>query len=472
MFFFQDLTSQNSFIQCESKKYSYQDLENDSNILASAFSFQGKTVAFMINGSYDYIKTLVAIWKSGNIAVPLSSKYPISELKYFIQDSTAECLLYREEIAPELKAFTECLSIENLESNNQNNSLPKLYNNQDALIIYTSGTTNKPKGVVHKFGSIQNQVDVLLEVWKWESQDHIPVFLPLHHIHAIVNKLCCAIACRASISIFPSFDVETQYNNFIQKHYTVFMAVPTVYKKLIDYHKVQLPNLQKQFKQACNSFRLMVSGSAALPVAFLEQWKEISGHTLLERYGMTEVGMAVSNPYQMDKRKPGHIGIPLPTTKLKIENGQIYLKGPSLFSRYWNKPAATREAFTVDGWFKTGDMAEYSGECIKIIGRNSVDIIKSGGYKISALEIEEAIRQFDENIDCAVIGLPNEEWGEIIVCAFSNGSQDLEQELLIFLKSKLASQKIPRKFFYLNELPRNAMGKLQKNLLKKSLQYA
>ena len=202
----------------------------------------------------------------------------------------------------------------------------------------------------------------------------------------------------------------------------------------------------------------MVSGSAALPVSVMEKWRSVSGHDLLERYGMTEIGMGISNPY-VGERKPGFIGTPLPGVQIRLTNdanieihgepGEIQVKGQTVFSEYWGKPKATAASFTTDGWFKTGDIAEIIDGSFRILGRNSTDIIKSGGYKISALEIEECIRMEKNIIDCSVVGLPDDEWGELIAVALiAENSFDLAL-MTDSIKHKLPGYKMPRKFKYL-----------------------
>ncbi len=223
----------------------------------------------------------------------------------------------------------------------------------------------------------------------------------------------------------------------------------------------------------------MVSGSAALPVSVLDKWKSITGQVLLERYGMTEIGMGLSNPYR-GERRAGHVGNPLPGVELMLINsdgeavaegepGEILIKGPSVFKEYWQKAVATKDAFTEEGWFKTGDIAVYNNGSYKILGRNSVDIIKSGGYKISALEIEEVLRKNELVADCAVVGLPDEEWGEIIAACVVPAESDPNPELLQkWLGEYLPAYKIPRKIKFLGSLPRNVLGKITKNELKAS----
>ena len=226
-------------------------------------------------------------------------------------------------------------------------------------------------------------------------------------------------------------------------------------------------------------FRLMVCGSAALPISVMEKWENLSGQRLLERYGMTELGMAISNPY-IGARKAGYVGMPLPGVVIQLVNeqyevveagtpGEIVVKGNNVFLEYWQKPAATSETFTKDGWFKTGDIAVVEEGYYRIMGRSSVDIIKSGGYKISALEIEEVLRQFVQIEDCAVVGIDDEEWGELIVAAIviKPDTSFEESNLNTWIVQQMAAYKKPRKYLILDELPRNAMGKVVKNDVKK-----
>ena len=221
----------------------------------------------------------------------------------------------------------------------------------------------------------------------------------------------------------------------------------------------------------------MVSGSAALPVSVMEKWEKISGHTLLERYGMTEIGMALSNPYT-GLRRAGFVGIPLPSVEVRLvdeqnqevtkdQAGEIQIKGPNVFSEYWQRPQATQESFTEDGWFKTGDVAVVEGGSYKILGRSSIDIIKSGGYKISALEIEEVLRTHSAIKDCSVVGIPNEEWGETVAAALVVSVPVDLNELNLWMRERMPAYRVPRQYKLVEELPRNAMGKVTKNDLKK-----
>lgn len=255
------------------------------------------------------------------------------------------------------------------------------------------------------------------------------------------------------------------------------MAVPTIYVKLIAAWEAASPDVQRTMSEACSRMRLIVSGSAALPVGTLKKWKEISGHVLLERYGMTEIGMALSNPLH-GRRAPGYVGSPLPQVELTLldENGsevgpgapgEIHVKGPGVFLEYWAKPEATKNAFRA-GWFRTGDVAVTENGVYRILGRQSVDIIKTGGYKVSALEIEEVLRTHPEVQECAVVGVEDPEWGER-VCAglvLAEGSDLTLESLRAWTRERLAPYKAPSRMLALDDLPRNAMGKVTKPKLK------
>jgi malonyl-CoA/methylmalonyl-CoA synthetase len=326
--------------------------------------------------------------------------------------------------------------------------------------------------------NLEAQISTLVAAWGWTSADHTLCILPLHHVHGIINLVSCALWSGAVCEFLPSFSVEKVFGLFAAGRLNVFMAVPTIYFKLIAHFESLDEGEQQQLTAVMKKFRLMVSGSAALPVSVMEKWEAISGHRLLERYGMTEIGMAISNPYE-GERKAGFIGVPLPGVSIRLADeanmvlkdtsapGEIQVKGENVFKEYWRKPEATTGSFTTDGWFKTGDIAEIENDYYKILGRSSVDIIKSGGYKISALEIEEVLRSHEAITDCAVVGLPDEEWGEIVAAAIvSNASLDTE-ELTPWLKARMPGYRVPRKYLSISELPRNAMGKVTKNEVKK-----
>jgi malonyl-CoA/methylmalonyl-CoA synthetase len=281
--------------------------------------------------------------------------------------------------------------------------------------------------------------------------------------------------------MLPKFDAANVWESFVTKEFTLFMAVPTIYRSLITYWNEATEQDQQKMSAACQRFRLMVSGSAALPVSILDEWRKISGHILLERYGMTEIGMALSNPLH-GERKPGYVGTPLGGVQVKLVGddgneippragtpGEIYVRGSDVFLEYWRQPKTTEESFA-DGWFKTGDVAvqdEMDGY-YKILGRRSIDIIKTGGYKVSALEIEEILRTHPAVKECAVVGVEDEYWGERVCAALvlHVNKQVSARELSEWAKLRIAGYKVPKQIQIVKELPRNSMGKVIKPGLK------
>lgn len=479
---------ENQAIISDEKSFSYTDLRASSQEFASFLlenidDLKETRVAFMVSPGFDYVSTQWGIWQAGGVAVPLCITYPLPSLQYVIDDTDAEIVIAGEEYASILaplaaeKGFRFIILNEIDKPKINLKTLPRITSERRAMILYTSGTTNLPKGVVTTHKNIEAQISTLVTSWQWSAKDHILCILPLHHVHGIINVISCALWSGATVEFLPSFSAESVFGAFQKRQINVFMAVPTIYFKLIA-HWESLPiEQQKQISETLAKFRLMVSGSAALPVSVMEKWKVISSHTLLERYGMTEIGMGISNPYDAE-RKAGHIGKPLSGVEVRLvdENnivveigqpGEIQIKGDNVFLEYWNKTEATKKTFTEDGWFKTGDIAVVEDGYYRILGRDSIDIIKSGGYKISALEIEEVLRTHLSIIDCSVIGIPNEEWGELVAAVLIVNDKDLDLKALnTWIREKMPPYKTPRQYKIIEELPRNAMGKVTKNDLK------
>lgn len=467
--------------------HSYQKLLDQSNRVA-AHLLEGKTdlqqarVAFMVSPGLDYTAVQWGIWKAGGIAVPLCITYPLPSLTYVIEDTQANCVI----VGPEYEAILQeyvmgkqlrWLTLTDLQKAPDNKSLPEITADRGAMILYTSGTTSLPKGVLTTHANIESQVSTLIEAWNWTSEDHSLCLLPLHHVHGIINVMSCALWAGATVHFLHPFDAKQVFELFLEGKINVFMAVPTIYFKLISEFESKSESDKAQLHECLKRFRLMVSGSAALPVSVMETWQKISGHYLLERYGMTEIGMAISNPYD-GERRAGYIGKPLPGVQARLvdeqnkeveagQPGEIQIKGPSVFKEYWGKAEATAKTFTADGWFKTGDIAVVEEGYFRILGRDSVDIIKSGGYKISALEIEEVLRKHPLIKDCGVVGIPDEEWGELVVAALIPLGEIDTKGLNQWMREQMPAYKTPRKYLVLSELPRNAMGKVVKNDLKK-----
>ena len=469
-----------------SGEYTYGSLWDRSSQIALHL-LQGQAdlnqarVAFMVSPGINYVATLWGIWRAGGIAVPLCLSYPLPSLAYVIEDTNTAVVvvegIYQELLQP--YAFEKGISLLNIQAVQQKQNaapLPEVTTERGALILYTSGTTSLPKGVLSTHANLEAQISTLIHAWEWTATDHTLCLLPLHHVHGLVNVTCCALWAGATLQFLHPFQAEEVYSIFMEGKVNVFMAVPTIYFKLIAEFDSYSENKKKALTDCMSNFRLMVSGSAALPASVMESWKEVSGHTLLERYGMTEIGMAISNPYR-GERRTGYIGTPLPGVEVRLVDeayeavalgtpGEIQVKGPGVFASYWGKAEATQNAFTEDGWFKTGDIAVVEQGYYRILGRDSIDIIKSGGYKISALEIEEVLRSHALIKDCAVVGIPNEEWGELVVAVLVIETALDIAELKDWLKERLPSYKSPKVYQILADLPRNAMGKVVKNELK------
>lgn len=472
-------------IKSDGLSYTYQQLlESSKNIalelLSGTTDLQEARIAFLVQPGFSYTSIQWGIWRAGGIAVPLCVKHPLSSIQYVIEDTQAEVIIFSKEfekLLSPLKKFPAIRWIPSESFINQNRDLPDISPDRRAMILYTSGTTGNPKGVVSTHQNIETQITTLTTSWEWDKDDHILNVLPLHHVHGIINVMSCALWSGACCEFLPQFNPAAIFDIFCKKEVNLFMAVPTIYYKLIAYYKELSKEKQTEISNALKDFRLMVSGSAALPVSVLEQWRQISSHTLLERYGMTEMGMAISNPYR-GERKPGYIGQPLNGVTIRIADeqnqeveagtsGEIQVKGPNIFKEYWQKPAATTATFTADGWFKTGDIAVFEKGSYRILGRNSVDIIKSGGYKISALEIEEVLRKHPKIKECGVVGIPDEEWGELIGASLILEEETIDlEELKEWLKDKLPSYQFPRKYIFQEDLPRNVMGKVTKKELR------
>ena len=475
----------NTAILSGGQAYTYTQLLTDSAqfgriLLNDQSGLTEARVAFMVEPGYDYVRVQWGIWQAGGIAVPLSTSYPPASLQYVIDDTAAEIIVVSARYAEILRPITKTRTVRFIQLGesevNQEGDLPDVDPARGAMILYTSGTTSLPKGVVSTHANLDAQITTLIDAWEWQPTDHILCVLPLHHVHGIVNVVSCALWAGACCEFLPEFSAKDVFAAFQRGNSNLFMAVPTIYFKLIAYWEF-LPEVEQQtLTTTMRSFRLMVSGSAALPVTVMAKWERVSGHVLLERYGMTEIGMAISNPYQ-GKRVPGHIGQPLPGVGVRLvddENnlvvdgqpGEIQVKGPTVFREYWGRSQATEDAFTNDGWFRTGDVAVLDEGSYKILGRSSIDIIKSGGYKLSALEIEEVLRTHPAIGDCGVIGLPDEEWGETVGAVLvANEAIDVA-ELNGWMRTQMPAYKVPRQYRIVAELPRNAMGKVTKNDLK------
>ena len=463
--------------------FTYDQLDDASRRVAGALlgdnaDLNQTRVAFFVPPSFAYAAVQRGIWRAGGVAVPLAISHPPAELDYVIRDSGASVVVSDPTSATMLMplakgARARFLTTTTALASSMADDLPHLGSNRRALIIYTSGTTGRPKGAVSTHQNIGAQIAALVEAWRWTPADRLLLTLPLHHVHGIINGLGSALAVRATCEILPAFDAERVWDRLASGEITVFTAVPTIYNRLIASWSAATPEVQRARSEGARRLRLMMSGSAALPVQTLERWREITGHTLLERYGMTELGMALSNPL-VGERRPGYVGQPLPGVDVRLVDedgrevpegipGELEVRGPAVCLEYWQRPDDTRDAFR-DGWFRTGDVAVWENGSFRLLGRSNVDIIKTGGFKVSALEIEEILRTHPAIAECAVVGVHDEDWGERVSAAVElrTGASLSLDELQQWAKVQLAPYKVPRALQAVPALPRNAMGKVVK----------
>jgi len=456
--------------------HTYEDLDRTServaaNLLDGRSDLNETRVAYLVTPGFDHVAIQWGIWRAGGIAVPLPVAHPPAELEYLLRDAAADIAIADLENASVVEPLARTTGARFLSTTELTNprhddatSTTNTTNdfNRRALIVYTSGTTGRPKGAVTTHANLTAQIESLIGAWGWTSADRTLLVLPLHHVHGILNVVSCALWSGAELEIMPKFDCEATWDRLASRELTLFTAVPTIYHRLIRSWEASGPDVRQARSRGCHALRLMMSGSAALPRTVLDRWNEITGHVLLERYGMTEVGMALSNPLH-GERRPGYVGQPLPGVSARIVDSELQLKGPGVFSEYWRQPDQTRDAF-VDGWFRTGDAAVIEDGAYRLLGRSSVDILKTGGHKISALEIEEVLRTHPAIAECVVVGVEDVEWGQRVCCA-AELRPDVRlnlDELKEWARTRLAPYKIPRDLACVTQLPRNAMGKVVK----------
>lgn len=448
-----------------------------SALVASRGDLAEARIALLIQPGFEFVAALAGVWRAGGLAVSLAVADPAAELDYVLRDAEIDTILAGHAFAQAVKplasgAGIQLRTIDEMLSS-ETRDLPVVLPDRRALMLYSSGTTAKPKGVVMTHAAIAAQVSSLVKAWEWTADDRSLLVLPLHHTHGLINACWTPIHAGGCCEMMPRFDATATWTRLASGEITVFTAVPTVYHRLIARWEAAPEATREAWSAGARRARLMMCGSAALPVHVLARWQEITGQVLLERYGLTEVGMVLSNPLH-GSRRPASVGTPLPgvTVRLVDEHGapvpagspgEVEVRSPGLFSEYWRRPDLTRAAFR-DGWFRTGDVAVVEDRAYRLLGRQNVDIIKSGGYKVSALEIEDAVRAHPSVADCAVVGVADPSWGER-VCAAVELRQGLAlslDELQAWMKERISAYKVPKDLRCVPALPRNAMGKVTK----------
>ncbi len=456
-------------------------------LLAGGASLAGERVAILASPGAAFVAALIGIWKAQGTAVVLLPEHPEEEHQYAISDAGVTRLLVTQDLtvmgATRLATPTLIDGI----GATRARAFVDAAGDAPALMLYTSGTTSKPKGAVLTRENIRVQAALLRDAWSVTPDDTLLHALPLHHMHGLAIALVNALFAGASVHML-RFSVREILS--AMKDATIFMGVPTMYAKLfLGLDAADADDLRSLGPHA-RALRLATSGSAALPVTLGERFRELSGQFPLERFGMTEIGVGLTNPLAHAGRRPGYVGHPLPTVETAIKDdhgndaleGELWVRGPSVFPRYHERPEATAAAFVTDAngvtWFRTGDTVSRDGHegPFKILGRTSQDILKSGGYKLSALEIEEVLREHPGVLEVAVVGLSDEIWGDRVVACIvarhvrgSSVPVVTPEALRAFAKEKLAFYKVPKEFVLLSELPKNTLGKVQKPALKAAL---
>lgn len=445
---------------------------------------KGDRVAFYISSRPELIIAYLAVVRLGAVVVPINLRYRRLEIGHILADCTPRLLVTEganlallDEVDAQ-KASVEALLLAEEFASWQADvaalQLPLVESDDLALIIYTSGTTGRSKGAMISHNNVIATVTGLLSAWAWEQQDKLLLCLPLFHTHGLIVGLHCALAAGATVLLRAQFEAKAILADLLSGEPTLFFAVPTIYVRLVEELKqAPQPNL--------HHMRLFCSGSAPLAPETFSAFQELTGHTILERYGMTETGMNLSNPY-IGARVPGSVGTPLPGVSMRIvnpkgqavtigEEGELLVRGSNVFSAYWNAPEKTAESFSHDAlghhWFHTGDLARQDPKSgyVTLLGRRH-ELIISGGFNIYPREIEEMLTTYPGIAEAAVIGAPHAEWGEVPVAYLVCTATIDHEELIRYCRSQLASFKVPRAIHHVEMLPRNAMGKLQKNLLK------
>ncbi len=467
--------------------YSWRDIERATamlaNLLVSLKLPEGSRIAVQVEKSVEAMLLYLATLRAGYVFLPLNTAYQSAELEYFIGNAEPAVVVcssknfgWVSKIA--FKAGTQ--NVFTLDDDRTGSLLDRAAHCSDkhavaikraddlAAILYTSGTTGRSKGAMLSHGNMLSNALVLKKYWAWSPGDVLIHALPIFHVHGLFVALHGALINGSKMIWCARFDPKFVVRKMPEA--TVFMGVPTLYSRLLGE-----PGLDKT---ATRNMRLFVAGSAPLLIETFKAWQDKTGHTILERYGMSETAMLTSNPYDAERRG-GTVGFALPGVTLRVQGddgksmatdeiGGIQVKGPNVFKGYWRLPEKTKEEFTTDGFFKTGDVGKIDDRgYITIVGR-SKDLIISGGYNVYPAEIEGYINELPEALESAVVGVPHPDFGEVgVAVVIARAGATLHPDAVIAsLKSRLANFKIPKKCFVVSELPRNTMGKVQKNLLR------
>ena len=483
-------------------RYTWRDLDRATamiaNLLQSLDIPDGSRIAVQVEKSVEAMMLYLATLRAGYVFLPLNTAYRSAEIEYFIGNAEPAVVVCSPQnfgwvskiafTAGTRHVFTlgddRSGSLLERAAHCSDRQVPAFRRDDDlAAILYTSGTTGRSKGAMLSHGNMRSNAVMLKDYWGWTATggpdgrgDVLIHALPIFHVHGLFVAIHAALLNGSKMIWLGKFDPRIVIDRMPEA--TVFMGVPTLYVRLL-----AEPALTRE---AARNMRLFIAGSAPLLLETFTEWQQRTGHTILERYGMSETIMLTSNPYAADarygnqsERRGGTVGFPLPGVGLRVrgddgaelpvgEIGGIQVKGPNVFSGYWRMPEKTAEEFTADGWFKTGDVGKVDERgYVTIVGR-SKDLIISGGYNVYPAEIEGTINEMPGVAESALVGVPHSDFGEVGVAVViaKPGATVLPEAVIADLKSKLANFKIPKRCFVVTELPRNSMGKVQKNLLR------
>lgn len=481
-------------IHTPGRDYSYDDIGQLSaryaHILRALNLPQGSRIAVQVEKSPEALMLYLASLRAGLVYLPLNTAYRDAEVEYFVTDAEPAVIVCdpaRHDAMVELAGRTTRARVYTLDEHGQG-SLTDAASSQPtdfdtvvsadddlAAILYTSGTTGRSKGAMLSHGNLASNAQVLDQYWGWSSGDVLLHMLPIFHVHGLFVASHAALLAGARMIWLPRLDIDKALAYLPES--TVMMGVPTYYVRLLADPRFT--------KEVCRNMRLFISGSAPLLADTFNEFAQRTGHSILERYGMSETIMLTSNPYDPSEgpRLAGTVGKPLPGVGVRIVDdadmelavgaiGHVQVRGPNVFSGYWRMPEKTREEFTADGWFRTGDMGCKGGDGIpddyvSIVGRNK-DLIISGGFNVYPKEIELLIDELPGVLESAVIGISHEDFGEAVVAVVVPRENAVLDALSIrdTLKSDLANFKVPKEVKIIEQLPRNTMGKVQKNVLR------
>ena len=470
--------------------YTWDDIDCGSariaNLLAALELPPGARIAVQTEKSVEALLLYLAVLRAGYVYLPLNTAYQSAEIEYFIgnaQPSVVVCSAKNFSWVSRLAFTAGTEHVYTLNDDRSGSLLERAaplsdhhavaHKNADdlAAILYTSGTTGRSKGAMLSHGNMRSNALTLRDYWDWRAGDVLLHVLPIFHVHGLFVAAHGALVNGSKMLWWSRFDAKAVLARLPEA--SVFMGVPTLYVRLL-----AEPGLTRE---ACRRMRLFISGSAPLLLETFNDFRARTGHTLLERYGMSETVMLTSNPCRAadGERRGGTVGFPLPGVGLRIldahdrpctqgEIGAIQVHGPNIFHGYWRMPEKTKEEFTADGWFKTGDVGKVDADgYVSIVGR-SKDLVITGGYNVYPAEVEACLNELPGVAESAVIGVPHADFGEAVVgvvVARPDGRPD-PAELIALLKSQIAHFKVPKRVFVVDELPRNTMGKVQKNLLR------